>query len=29
MQANGYGQRDRVLYAGDRVLIPQGTARAT
>ena len=28
MQANGYGQRDRVLYAGDNVRIPSGTGTA-
>jgi sec-independent protein translocase protein TatA len=29
MQANGFNQRDRVLYAGDRLQIPRTTAGAS
>ena len=29
MQANGYTQRDRVLYAGDRIQVPRTTKSAS
>jgi sec-independent protein translocase protein TatA len=29
MQANGYSQRDRVLYPGDKLQVPGTTARAS
>jgi hypothetical protein len=29
MRANGYSQRDRVLYAGDRLQLPRATTSSS